>query len=53
MRACTRRSLGQAALAAPLLIRANVARAAYPDRPVRLIVPYSAGGVADTIARML
>ena len=25
----------------------------YPDRPVRLIVPYSAGGVADTIARMV
>lgn len=26
---------------------------AYPNRPVRLIVPYSAGGVADTLARMV
>ncbi|GAB1576601.1 tripartite tricarboxylate transporter substrate binding protein [Bordetella petrii] len=29
------------------------ALADYPDRPVRLIVPYSAGGAADTQARLI
>ena len=27
--------------------------AGYPERPVRLVVPYSAGGVGDTVARMV
>jgi tripartite-type tricarboxylate transporter receptor subunit TctC len=35
-----------AALAAPAL-------AAFPERPVRLVVPYAAGGNADLVARML
>ncbi|MCW8086596.1 Bug family tripartite tricarboxylate transporter substrate binding protein [Sabulicella glaciei] len=29
------------------------AQPAWPARPVRLVVPYSAGGVADTVARIL
>src|SRR6476469_5741771 len=29
------------------------AAARYPDRPIRVIVPYTAGGLAETILRML
>ncbi|MDB5412889.1 MAG: hypothetical protein JWR10_1224 [Rubritepida sp.] len=42
----------RALLAAPLFAPA-VARGQLLDRPVRLIIPYSAGGVADTVARIL
>jgi tripartite-type tricarboxylate transporter receptor subunit TctC len=44
-----RRMLGLATLALPASAHAQP----WPDRPVRLVVPYSAGGVADTIARIL
>ncbi|MEO3474536.1 tripartite tricarboxylate transporter substrate binding protein [Roseomonas sp. CAU 1739] len=45
-----RRSVVAGLLAMPGLARAQ---ASWPDRPVRFIVPYSAGGVADTIARIM
>ncbi|NKC30485.1 Bug family tripartite tricarboxylate transporter substrate binding protein [Falsiroseomonas selenitidurans] len=46
----TRRALLGASLALPAL----AARAqGFPDRPLRLIVPYAAGGSADASARML
>lgn len=34
------------------LLAATVALAAYPDKPIRLIVPYPPGGGNDTLARM-
>jgi tripartite-type tricarboxylate transporter receptor subunit TctC len=49
---------GRAAVAALLLAAAAVATASraappYPERPVMLIVPYGAGGIADTGMRIL
>lgn len=42
------------ALAVTMLgLLAGAAHAAWPDRPVRLIVPYPAGGAADSIARVM
>jgi tripartite-type tricarboxylate transporter receptor subunit TctC len=49
----TRRGLVGFAVAAPYLTRQAWAQGSYPDRPVRMIVPCSAGGVADTIARII
>ncbi|MDP9900657.1 tripartite-type tricarboxylate transporter receptor subunit TctC [Variovorax ginsengisoli] len=52
----SRRGFGLAAAAVMLAIvgaRPAAAQAAYPSRPIRLIVPYSAGGGADNAARVL
>lgn len=45
--------LGLASLAAALLPLAARAQAQWPSRPLKIIVPYPAGGVNDVVARML
>src|SRR5688572_1021913 len=46
-------SVGVTAFLATLLITAPVAAAGYPERPVRIIAPYAAGGSTDTVARLI
>jgi tripartite-type tricarboxylate transporter receptor subunit TctC len=52
----TRRDLVKsiaAGFAAPALVHASLAFAAYPDRPVRIVVANSPGGRSDIIARIM
>jgi tripartite-type tricarboxylate transporter receptor subunit TctC len=50
----SRRSLLTALSAAPLVsLLPRAAFAAYPDRPIRLICPFAAGGNADLVARIV
>src|SRR5262249_6292903 len=50
--AVNRRALLTCAVLAALTL-GGVAQAAYPDRPVRIIVPYPAGGTTDIIGRVV
>ncbi|SHJ40605.1 Tripartite-type tricarboxylate transporter, receptor component TctC [Roseomonas rosea] len=49
MRSVRRRT----ALFLPALLAAGPARAEWPDRPVRIIVPFAPGGSSDLIARLI
>ena len=44
-----RRTLLLTALAAPAIARAQD----FPARPVRIVVPFAAGGIIDVVARIL
>jgi len=51
---CLALALGLLALASAVTLPNQTAQAAdYPSRPIHLIVPYAAGGAADSIARIL
>lgn len=41
------------ACALALPVGAQAAQAVFPDRPVKLVVPYPAGGFSDSVARLL
>ena len=50
----SRRTLIATLAAAPLAsLASRSAFAAYPDRPIRLIVPFAPGGNADLVGRLL
>lgn len=52
----TRRAVigaGSAALAMPLIGRFSSARAAWPERPIKMIVPFAPGGPIDVCGRIL
>ena len=40
-------------LIAACALAAGLAQAAYPDRPITIVVPYAPGGAADAVARVL
>lgn len=48
-----RRTLSALALALTLSPLATLAQPAYPSKPIKFIVPYAAGGLPDTVARIV
>lgn len=47
------RSIIRAAAALALTLLSGAASAEYPERPIRMVVPYAAGGGADSAARIV
>ncbi len=53
MSAFTRRAFTRFAAGAALLAAPRIARAAFPERTIRIMVGFSAGGTVDTVARLI
>jgi tripartite-type tricarboxylate transporter receptor subunit TctC len=49
----TRRQIGALLLSSALVGVSGVSEAAYPDRPLRIVVPFAPGGGTDLIARTI
>src|SRR3984893_17104159 len=49
----SRRLLGPALAALCLLMTQGPGRAEYPERPIRLLLPFPAGGAVDHVARLV
>jgi len=43
----------KAVLVGAILMTANAAHAAWPERPVTVVVPFAPGGIADVVARLV
>src|SRR5258705_7072790 len=43
--------LGLATLSAPSMLSPVRAQSRYPDRPIRLVIPFTTGGVNDAVGR--
>ena len=43
--------LGLATLSAPSMLSPARAQSRYPDRPIRLVIPFTTGGVNDAVGR--
>lgn len=48
-----RRALGSMLMVSPFAVRSVAAQASWPDRPIRLVVPYPPGASSDALARMV
>src|SRR5579864_1906953 len=49
----SRRAVMRSAAMAAAALSPRLAYAAYPERPIRLIVPFPAGGAVDAVGRLL